>query len=43
MQKLRDIYVETQTNANANFDKVTQERVKKVLVYTYKEEENMNR
>jgi hypothetical protein len=36
MQKLRDIYKETQRNAKQDFDKVTQERMKKVLAYCNK-------
>lgn len=36
MQKLRDLYKETQRNANEDFDKVTHERMKKILTYTNK-------
>lgn len=33
MQKLRDLYAETQNNAKNNFDKVSLDRCKKILAY----------
>jgi hypothetical protein len=36
MQKLRDLYRETQRNANENFDKVTHERMKKIHAFANK-------
>jgi hypothetical protein len=41
MQKLRDLYKETQRNANENFEKVTQDRMKKILAFANKEYESM--
>lgn len=43
MQKLRDLYKETQRNANDNFDKVTLERMKKIHGFSNKEYENSAR
>lgn len=36
MQKIRDLYKETQTNARKDFDKVSHDRMKKVLQYCNK-------
>ena len=41
MQKLRQLYAETQNNAKVNFDKVTLERCKKILAYANREYDSM--
>lgn len=41
MQKLRDLYKETQRNTNDDFDKVTQDRMKKILAYANREQQNI--
>jgi len=40
MQKLRDLYAETQNNARNNFDKITLDRCKKIQAYANKEIES---
>lgn len=37
MKKIRDLYAETQQNANSDFSKVTLDRVKKIQTYINKE------
>jgi hypothetical protein len=41
MQKLRDLYKETQRNTNDDFDKVTHDRMKKILAYANREQQNI--
>ncbi len=41
MQKLRDLYKETQRNTNDDFDKVNHDRMKKILAYANREHQNI--